>query len=68
MVLAIPLGRMIVQLGPPLHIDPDEPQATACLRLKTTLDAITEALDLELHGRPLWKLDTALETRAESHR
>jgi len=65
MILAVPLGRMIVQLGPPLLIGADEPQAAACLRLKTALDAMTEDLDRELHGRSLWDLPDLTEDLQE---
>ncbi len=54
MVLAQPFSRIVVQFGPPVELDPDEPSRYAARRLKTVLDEMTDRLDIELHGHPLW--------------
>jgi len=54
MVIALPLSRMLVAFDQPFEVAADEPTPAACARLKLVLDRLTESLDRELHGRPLW--------------
>ncbi len=55
MVLAKPFSRIVVQFGPPLELNPDEPSRYAARELAAALDGITEQLDVELWGHPLWE-------------
>ncbi len=54
LLLAPPLGKVIVAFGPPMWVAHDEPSKAACARLNAILDTMTEDLDHELHGRSLW--------------
>ncbi|NOZ79636.1 MAG: lysophospholipid acyltransferase family protein [Acidobacteria bacterium] len=58
MILARPFSRLLVQFGPPLELDPDEPSRYAAKRLKAALDEMTRRLDIELHGHSLWDTPT----------
>ena len=54
-VLAKPFSRIVVEFGEPLRFDdPDEPMENALDRIGTALDALTDRLDREVHGRPIW--------------
>ncbi len=54
MVLACPFARVVAAVGEPVTVAPDEPVEIATARVAAALDALTEALDLELAGRRLW--------------
>ncbi len=53
-VLAKPFSRIVVELGQPVEIDPDEPVHEARERVDRALDDLTERLDREVRGAPVW--------------
>lgn len=53
-VLAKPFSRVVAELGPPVEIGPDEDLEEARARVDRALDELTERLDREVHGAPLW--------------
>lgn len=54
MVLARPLSRVVVALGEPVTVGSGEPAEEAAARVAAVLDGLTDTLDRELHGAPLW--------------
>lgn len=53
-VLAKPFSRVVAEVGDPVEIAPEEPLEDAVARVNQALDKLTERLDREVHGSPLW--------------
>ena len=53
-VLARPFSRVVAEFGEPVAMDPDEPMEVSLARVDDALDALTEKLDHEVHGGPIW--------------
>ena len=53
-VLARPFSRVVAELGEPVEIGPEEPLEDALARVNRALDELTDRLDREVHGSPLW--------------
>ncbi len=54
MVLAPPFSRMILAAGPPVFVTEDLSDEEVAIEVGRAIDRLTEELDRELHGRPLW--------------
>ncbi len=54
-VLARPFSRVVAEIGEPVHLEPGEPVERSLERIDRALDALTERLDLEVHGSLLWE-------------
>ncbi len=54
-VLARPFSRVVAAAGPPVHVEPGEPLEEAAARVGRALDELTERLDREVHGSPVWE-------------
>ncbi len=54
MVLAPPFSRMILALGPPVVVSDDLSDEAVAIQVGEAIDRLTDELDHELHGRPLW--------------
>ncbi len=53
-VLAKPFSRVVAELGHPVEIPPEESMEQALARVDRALDELTDRLDEEVHGSPLW--------------
>ncbi len=53
-VLAKPFSKVVAEVGPAIPLDPDETVAHATERIGRILDELTDRLDQEVHGGPLW--------------
>jgi len=57
MVLARPLARVLVEFGEPVELVPGATLRESAGAVAETLTRLTNRLDRELHGRPLWSVD-----------
>ncbi|NOZ95335.1 MAG: lysophospholipid acyltransferase family protein [Acidobacteria bacterium] len=55
MVLAPPFSRMILGVGSPVMVADDLSDKEVALQVGQAIDRLTDELDRELHGRPLWE-------------
>lgn len=55
MVLAPPFSRVILAAGPPVFVREDLSDEDVAIEVRRAIDRLTEELDRELHGRPLWE-------------
>lgn len=53
-VLAKPFSRVVVEFGAPVEIGAEEPVRDARERIDRALDSLTERLDREVQGAPIW--------------
>jgi len=59
MVLVKPFSKVVVEVGSPIAIPPDEAMERSLDRIGRALDELTERLDLEVHGSLLWDVPAA---------
>jgi len=55
MVLGRPFGRIVAVFGPPVEIPGDAPLRVAAAAVGDALNRLTDELDTEVAGRPLWR-------------
>lgn len=55
MVLAPPFSRMVIALGEPISPREDLSDEGLAAEVGRAIDRLTDELDRELHGRPLWR-------------